>query len=131
MEMKTQSDAVLHFLQHLDIEMIDAVLEPNRTYQNYDKHIFIQHLGYAIDEFILSGDTFLQRYPGQCNSESCNFKCDGFTFVGNNSGNYFNLIIEIEEGVVQDIHECSTFKCFSQLVSKNKRIIIDKSVLPF
>jgi hypothetical protein len=43
---KTQSDAVLHFLQRLDIEMIDSVLEPNRTYQDFENHIFVQKLGY-------------------------------------------------------------------------------------
>ena len=131
MDIKTQSDAVLHFLQHLDIEMIDSVLVPNRTYQDFEKHTFIQKLGYALNELIQSGDTYLNRYPGQCNSEICNFKCKGFTFMGNNSGNYFDLIIDIKEGVVQDIYECSLFKCFNQLVSKNKRIEIDKSALPF
>lgn len=128
---KTQSDAVLHFLQHLDIEMIDSVLEPNRTYQDFEKNTFVQKLGYALDEFIQSGDTYLNRFPGQCNSEICNFKCIGFSFIGNNSGNYFDLIIDIKEGVVQDIYECSLFKCFNQIVSKNNRIEIDKSALPF
>ena len=130
-DIKTQSDAVLHFLQHLDIEMIDSVLEPNRTYQDFEKNTFVQKLGYALDEFIQSGDTYLNRFPGQCNSEICNFKCKGFSFIGNNSGNYFDLIIDIKEGVIQDIYECSLFKCFNQLVSKNKRIVIDKSDLPF
>ena len=130
-DIKTQSDAVLHFLQHLDIEMIDSVLEPNRTYQDFEKNTFVQKLGYALDEFIQSGDTYLNRFPGQCNSEICNYKCKGFTFIGNNSGNYFDLIIDIKEGVVQDIYECSLFKCFNQLVSKNNRIEIDKSALPF
>jgi hypothetical protein len=130
-DIKTQSDAVLHFLQHLDIEMIDSVLEPNRTYQDFEKNIFVQKLGYALDEFIQSNDTYLNRLPGQCNSEICNYKCKGFTFIGNNSGNYFDLIIDIKEGVVQDIYECSEFKCFGQKVSKNKCIEIDKSTLPF
>lgn len=130
-DIKTQSDAVLHFLQHLDIEMIDSVLEPNRTYQDFEKNTFVQKLGYALDEFIQSGDTYLNRFPGQCNSEICNYKCKGCTFIGNNSGNYFDLIMDIKEGVVQDIYECSLFKCFNQIVSKNKRIEIDKSVLPF
>lgn len=130
-DIKTQSDAVLHFLQHLDIEMIDSVLEPNRTYQDFEKNTFVQKLGYALDEFIQSGDTYLNRFPGQCNSEICNYKCKGFTFVGNNSSNYFDLIIDIKEGVVQDIYECSLFKCFNQIVSKNNRIEIDKSALPF
>ena len=130
-DIKTQSDAVLHFLQHLDIEMIDCILESNRTYQDFEKNIFVQKLGYALDEFIQSGDTYLNRYPGQCNSEICNFKCKGFTFIGNHSGNYFDLIIDIKEGIVHDIYECSLFKSFDKLVFKNKCIEIDKSALPF
>lgn len=130
-DIKTQSDAVLHFLQRLDIEMIDSVLEPNRTYQDFEKNTFVQKLGYALDEFIQSGDTYLNRFPGQCNSEICNYKCKGFTFIGNNSGNYFDLIIDIKEGVVQDVYECSLFKCFDKAVKKNMRIEIDKSVFPF
>lgn len=130
-DIKTQSDAVLHFLQHLDIEMIDSILESNRTYQDFEKNIFVQKLGYALDEFIQSGDTYLNRFPGQCNSEICNFKCKGFSFIGNNSCNYFDLIIDIQEGVIQDIYECSLFKCFNHSVVKNKRIEIDKTELPF
>jgi len=130
-DIKTQSDAVLHFLQRLDIEMIDSVLEPNRTYQDFEKNTFVQKLGYALDEFIQSGDTYLNSFPGQCNSEICNNKCKGFTFIGNNSGNYFDLIIDIKEGVVQDVYECSLFKCFDKAVKKNMRIEIDKSVFPF
>ena len=130
-DIKTQSDAVLHFLQNLDIEMIDSVLEPNRTYQDFEKNTFIRKLSDALDEFIQSGDTYLNRLPGQCNSKICNYQCKGFTFIGNNSGNYFDLIIDIKEGVIQDIYECSSFKCFSQIASKNNRIEIDKSNFPF
>lgn len=130
-DIKTQSDAVLHFLQHLDIEMIDSVLEPNRTYQDFEKNTFVQKLGYALDEFIQSGDTYLNRFPGQCNSEICNFKCKGFSFIGNNSGNYFDLIIDIKEGVVQDIYECTVFQSLIEKLSRNRRIEIDKKQLPF
>lgn len=127
-DIKTQSDAVLHFLQHLDIEMIDSILESNRTYQDFEKNIFVQKLGYALDEFIQSGDTFLNRYPGQCNSEICNFKCKGFTFIGNHSGNYFDLIIDIQEGVIHDIYECSKFKALNSNIDKRKRIEIDRLI---
>lgn len=130
-DIKTQSDAVLHFLQHLDIEMIDSVLEPNRTYQDFEKNTFVQKLGYAFDEFIQSGDTYLNRYPGQCNSEYCNFKCKGFSFIGNNSGNYFDLIIDINEGVIQDIYECTEFNAMNGNFDKKKRIEIDKLDLLF
>lgn len=129
--MITQSDVVLHFLQQLDIEMIESVLEPNRTYQNFDKYTFVQKLGVALDEFMQSGDTFLLRYPGFCNAKTCKYKYKGFTFIGNNSGNFFNLIVDIKDGVVQDIFECKKFKCLSQIVSKNICIEIDKTEFPF
>jgi hypothetical protein len=129
--MKTQSVVDLDFLQQLDIGMIESALQPNRTYQNFDKYTFIQKLGAALDEFIQSGDTFLLRYPGFCNAKTCKYKYKGFTFIGNNSGNFFNLIVDIKDGVVQDIFECKKFKCLSQIVSKNICIEIDKTEFPF
>ena len=124
--LKTQADAVLYFLQHLDIDMVNAVLEEDRVYQEFEKHIFIRKLDYALDEFIQAGDTFLNRYNGFCNSEECNYKCKGYTFIGNNSGHYFDLIIDIKDGVVEDIYECTLFKCLNDSVSKNLRIEIEK-----
>ena len=130
-EIKTQADAVIHFLQNLDIEMIDAVLEEGRSYQNLEKPIFIQKLGVALDEFLASGDTFLYRYNGFCNSEICNYKCTGLRFIGNNSKNYFDLVIIIREGIVHDIFECSIFKCHEEQVVINENIEIDRLILPF
>jgi hypothetical protein len=130
-KLTTQADAVLYFLQSLDIDMVNAVLEDNRTYQDFEKQVFIQKLDYALDEFIQAGDTFLHRFNGFCNSEICNYKCKGFTFIGNNSGYYFDLIIDIKDGVVHDIYECTLFKCLANGLSKNNRIEIDKSRFPF
>jgi len=129
--LKTQADAVLYFLQRLDIDMVSSVLEDNRTYQNFAKSLFIKKLDDALDEFIAAGDTYLNRYKGSCNSKSCNYKCKGYTFVGNNSGNYFDLIIDIKDGVVNDIYECFSFKCEIKVIDKSRRIGIDKSDPPF
>jgi hypothetical protein len=65
---KTQADAVLYFLQCLDIAMISNVLDDKKTYQNFEKPLFIKKLGSALDEFIEAGDTYLNRYDGVCNS---------------------------------------------------------------
>lgn len=126
-DIKTQSDAVLYFLQKLDIEMIDTLLEENRTYQDFEKPVFVSLLGAALDEFIQAGDTFLQRYPGFCNAKNCNYKCKGFTFIGNHSGNYFDLIFDIQEGVVQDMYECTIFKCLDHGLLRNTLVEIDKT----
>ncbi len=121
----TQSDAVLYFLQRLDIEMLNDILDDNRTYQDFIKYLFIQKLNNAIDEFIKNGDTFLQCNKGFCNAEICNYKCTGYSFIGNNSKNYMDLIIDIKNGKVHDMYECSMFKNYDKDVSKNTRIRID------
>ena len=129
--LKTQADAVLYFLQLLDIDMVSCVLEDKRTYQNFAKPFFIKKLEDALDEFIEAGDTYLNRYKGSCNSKSCNYKCKGYSFVGNNPGNYFDLIIDVKDGVVNDIYECFSFKCEDEGIHKNEHIVVDKSDEPF
>jgi hypothetical protein len=124
---RTQADEVLYFIQILDLQLVDLLLDSNRTYQGYKKLSFINRLGLAFDEFEASGDTFLTKVPGQCSAEECNYKCKGFSFIGNNSGNYFDLIIDVQEGYVQDIYECSLFQCVDQEIQKNERIKIDRS----
>jgi hypothetical protein len=124
--LQTQVDAVLYFLQRLDTNMVSTVLEDYRTYQNFAKPLFIKKLDDALDEFIEVGDTYLNRYEGFCNSKSCNYKCKGYSFVGNNSGNYFDLIIDVKDGVVHDIYECFSFQCENPGIEKNQFIVIDK-----
>ena len=128
---KTQADAVLYFLQRLDINMVKLILEENRTYQDFEKSLFIKKIQASLDEFIESGDTFLNLYSGVCKSKTCNFNCKGYSFVGNNSNNYFDLIIDIKDGIVQDIYECISFKCDNESVIKKRCIEIDKSRMPF
>ena len=125
-KLKTQAQAVVYFIQQLDIEMVNSLLDDTREYQDMNKDIFINKLGHALNEFIEAGDTFLYSTKGFCDSVICNYKCNGLSFVGNNSGNYIDLIIEIEEGKVLDIYECTYFKTKENIVAKNKRIEIDK-----
>jgi hypothetical protein len=130
-QLSTQADAILYFLQKLDIDMVNSILEDNRTYQNFEKKKFIDKLDDAIDEFLKSGDTFLNKHSGFCNSEVCNFNCTGFSFIGNKSSNYIDLILDIKDGVVHDIYKCTKFKCGEKGLKRNIQIEIDKSDMPF
>jgi hypothetical protein len=129
--LKTQVEAILYFLQRLDIDMVSSVLEDTRTYQDFAKPLFIKKLDNALDKFIEAGDTYLNRYKGSCDSKSCNYNCKGYSFIGNNSGNYFDLIIEVKDELVNDIYECLSFKCEDEGIHKNENILIDKSDYPF
>ena len=119
-----QADAVIYFFQRLDIEMVSDILEDNRTYQDFEKSLFVHKLGNAFGEFIKAGDTFLQCHTGFCNSKLCNYKCSGLSFTGNFSGNYLDMIIEIKDSIVQDMYECSEFKMQVKGIKKNERIVL-------
>ncbi len=108
----TQEDAVIHFIQQLDIDMINTLLDEGRTYQDMEKHDFIRKLGYAFDEFMDSGDTALSNSSGKCDAVKCNFQCRGYSIKGNNSAKHLDLIIEKDnQGKVLDIYECRFFLC--------------------
>ena len=108
----SQEDAVIHFIQKLDIDMINTLLDEGRTYQDMEKHNFIRKLGYAFDEFIDSGDATMNCTTGKCDAVKCNFQCRGYSFTGNKSGKHLDLIIEKDnQGKVLDIYECRFFLC--------------------
>jgi hypothetical protein len=128
----TQADAVLYFIQSLDVDMLDELLSPERTYQDFPKQKFIEKVGVAFEEFKQMGDTHLNRYPGFCNSNLCSRGCKGYRLIGNVSGRYMNLLYKVKDGEVEDMYECSDFKCLSNLaVDKKDRIYIDPFELPF
>jgi len=108
--LQTQEESLIYFLELLDIDMIDTLLDNDRTYQDMGKDEFIRKLGYAIHDFLQAGDTKLIRRTGICDAVKCHFKCKGHTFTGNYSGKHIDLIIEKnKEGKVLDIYECIFF----------------------
>lgn len=122
----TQLDAVLYFTQRFDSDMLKLILEDYFTYQDYDKKTFLKKLSYVFDIFQDEGNTYLNVYKGKCNSSICsNFNCKGFSFVGNKSNHYMDLIIEIKDGKVCDIYECHDFSNENDILNKKEKIVID------
>jgi hypothetical protein len=128
----TQSEAVLYFFKKLDIEMINELLDGDRTYSDLEKPLFIHKLGNAFDQFLAAGDEHLFLYPGKCSSGLCDScGCPGYAFVGNKSGLFMELVFKEEQGRVTDIYDCSDFNAYSPQRKFDKRIKIDKIEFPF
>jgi hypothetical protein len=125
-KLNTQSDAVIHYIKHLDIQMIETLLDDKLTYQDFPKSTFVQKFDVAFDEFLQAGDNELDISNGFCSEFVCNNQCSGYRFSSKPSGLYFDLIIEIENGHVNDIYECSSFFCLSSDTNANKRVRIDR-----
>ncbi len=107
-ELNTQAIAIKYFFEMMDIEMIDAFLSDDYTYQDVLKQKFIHALTKVFDLFMDSGDTKLISFEGTCNS--CVKGKFGYTFVGNNSFNYISIIFEIKNEKIIDLYECTDFK---------------------
>lgn len=91
-KISNQLEAIQRFIETMDIEMIDAFLDSNLTYQDFKKNIFINKLEKAFKKFASFGDTQLLSYPGRCNV--CDKSKIGFTFIGNISQNYMSVIFD-------------------------------------
>jgi hypothetical protein len=125
----SQDEAIKHFMEQMDIEMVDAFLEGNITYQDMDKQIFLSKLDRVFEAFKESGDAFLMSFSGSCNS--CDKNKQGFTFVGNYSFNYISIIFDSENGTINDMYECSSFINEDQSLILNKKLYIDNFVFDF
>ena len=124
---KNQEQAIRHFFEQMDVEMIAAFLESSKTYQDMEKEKFMSKLEKLFEKFIESGDTVLISYPGRCNN--CYKDKVGYTFVGNHSFNYISIIVDAENGTINDMLECSAFINSDENLNLNKKLYIQNSFL--
>lgn len=106
--MKTHDEAIVHFFSKMDIEMLDTFMREEQ-YQDMAKPRFLKLLDSAFEIMKGLGDEHLETYPGACIGCAANKGCTGFSFVGNKTGNYLNMVVKTEDDQVIDIFECSTF----------------------
>lgn len=116
--MKTHYQAIVDFLSKMDIEMLESFLDLDE-YQDMPRSKFLLLLGNAFEVMKRLGDTQLEIYSGACNGCAENKGCTGFSFVGNKTGNYLNIVIKTSDDRVIDIFECSSFK--SEMPEKRGR----------
>lgn len=126
-EIKTQLDAVLYFVSKMDVDMVSTLLEDERSYQDLAKGLFIRKLGDLFHEFRQLGDFTLLVDRGECYGCSCGVS--GFTFVGNKSRAYIDMVFIVDEaGQILDIYECGEFFNKRSKVKKKHRLYLDKYV---
>lgn len=107
-KISNQPQAILHFIEKMDIEMVDAFLDNDKTYKDFEKYLFISKLQKAFETFTDLGDTHLLTVKGSCNS--CDKTKTAFTFIGNNSKNYMSIIFDTADNKINDMYECSDFR---------------------
>src|ERR1039458_4600241 len=107
----TEKEAFLYYMERMDIEMLDLILDDGITYYGVRKEVFLEKLGAAFVEFKKSNDSSLRTYKGKCGSDSCpNKGIKGCIFVGNSSRNHLELLIEESGTHIIDLSRCPSFE---------------------
>lgn len=122
-------EAMKHFIEQMDIEMIDAFLDANRRYFSEDKRSFLKQLNHVFEVFKSEADTYLISIEGRCNK--CNMAKTGYTFVGNNSKRFINIIFYTEGEKLIDFGPCFDFKNNQSDLTLNKIIYLDDYVYEY
>lgn len=132
MRLNCQSDAVIHFIERLDIDMVDELLDADRTYSDLEKPIFIHKLGLAFDQFLKAGDSSLIKSKGVCTGQGCdNIGCSGYRFVGDSSGLFLDVVIIEKNGHINDMFDCTFLEVKGSVKHTGERVCITNSGLPF
>jgi len=121
----SHKEAIVQFIATMDIEMLDAFLDENRTYQDLRKDRFLALLEKSFLKAKELGNSQFLVYTGKCGGCKENFGCSGFTFLGNETKHYMDLIVKSENDRVTDIFECSSFRNTDELSKKGKIWIDD------
>ena len=125
--LKTQLDAVIHFITKMDADMVSTLLDDTYNFQDFPKTLFIRKLGDLFWEFSQLGDFQLIKERGECYGCSCGVK--GYTFIGNKSRSYIDIVfIESENHEILDIYECGEFFNKTSRLKKKNRLYLDKYV---
>jgi len=124
MDIKT---SIIHAIQNMDIDKLRPLLD-KEVYYGVAKENFLEEFEWAFGIFKQEGDTQLLVHEGTCHCKS--FWVDGsrgYSFVGNNSDTYLDIIIEGDENNVTDIHYCDYFKTDDPAIDRFSRIALFQS----
>ena len=101
---KNKKQLIIESFQNMNLNMLEVLLDDNRTYQGASKEVFLKKISDAFHEFKSDGDTFLEAFNGVCTSNLCpNKGCKGYSFIGNMTNNHIDLIFEEEDEEIIEI----------------------------
>jgi hypothetical protein len=121
--LKTLDDAVRHFIQELDYEMVELLIKDLPEQEPGEIQLFLRRLERALEYFKVQGDTHLNVVQGKCTG--CYPKSSGFSFVGNVSKCYMNLIFHHTVQGHLDLMECNQFKTSFTAKNQGVRVYLD------
>lgn len=112
----SRNELIVKAISEMDLEQLEILTE---NYLSQDKREeFLKDIKSKFNKFKENNDTHLIAHSGSCNAYQCNIGASGYTFIGNNSNTYCDIIFENENGVCTDICLCLKFKVDDIFINK-------------
>lgn len=112
----TQLEAFLFYMEKMDVEMIDLILDDDKTYEDVSKSDFISMLDMAISYIKVNGGEQLVAYAGFCDSNNCPNACkSAYSFVSKKTMQRIDLVTEVKAGKILDIYTCYDINIFDKI----------------
>lgn len=109
--MISKTEELVIAISSMDIPDIEALLSSKYLYQDATKKMYLKKLAELFSRYKSFGDSKFLVNNGCCNSKQCNnLGCNGYSFVGNVSKNYFNLVFTETDSQIKGIDYCYEFK---------------------
>jgi hypothetical protein len=109
----------------MDLEVFDELLDFRQEYNGMGKFQFINFMHEVFTAMRALGDTQMLSYAGTCGSSMCeNCNKTGYTFVGNQSKAFFDLLLF--DDPVLSIELCQQFKMHEPALELGERLEMTK-----
>jgi hypothetical protein len=116
-----QTEAFVHFMCKMDIEMLDLILNDKLTYQDLQKEDFLKEINELFEAFKALGNTELIASMGYCKFGKCGPTKNGFAFYGNKtpfeSAAY--IIQNDSRNRIEDVYLCTSFSANQSTLYKS------------
>ena len=119
----SRNKLIVKAISEMDLEQLEILTE--NYLSEYKREEFLKYIKSKFNKFKENHDTHLIAHSGSCDSYYCNKGASGFTFIGNNSKTYCDIIFENENGVCTDICKCHSFKVDDIFINKAREKKLD------
>jgi hypothetical protein len=127
LDTKSHLDAIIYFIETMNSNRLYQYLSNKKYGDKFSSELQILLDG-VFWKLKKGGDKRLFTYQGICDET----KREGYTFVGDKTGNYINLIITTENDIVSDIIDCNNFTTITMIEQKvGENINFDPDDIPF
>ena len=119
----SRNELIVKAISEMDLEQLEILTENYLSQSKRDE--FLKVIKSKFNKLIENNDTHLIAHCGSCNAYHCNIGASGYTFIGNNSKTYCDIIFENENGVCTDICKCHSFKVDDIFINKAREKKLD------